>query len=422
LGGLLISLSAFYASRKLFTLTAKRFTRVQVWTAFILFVWAAFWWLGTGLKETEDRLAGSDEETVFLMFLSLSMLAAGILGKKLQWNWFRWTSMTFLPLIVWLGIHSTESYHHLLFGLGWIAWPMAWVVQVFVLRLLDENKERLAGVWHFATITGLCLFLSLDSAWWTQRFTSAGWAAAVASVIPGVMAMLIWRFKSKPAWPVPRHPQAYFLASILLVAAQAIFLSWSSLIQPGDPHPLPYLPILNPFDLATLFAALTAYVSVATLKQQGQSIDYLDMKQVVRIYQLLLAMLFFILTTFALVRGVHYYTDVPWGLKQLHRSDVVQTALSIYWGLLGFGGMILGARRASRTIWFVGVAFMALVVIKLFAVDLGNSGTIERIISFIGIGVLLLVVGYFAPAPPRGKSHTTPNEPKTAQPGEKKND
>ncbi len=54
-----------------------------------------------------------------------------------------------------------------------------------------------------------------------------------------------------------------------------------------------------------------------------------------------------------------------------------------------------------RWVWLGGAGFMALVVIKLFLVDLGNSGTIERIISFIGIGILLLVVGYFAPVPPR---------------------
>ena len=46
---------------------------------------------------------------------------------------------------------------------------------------------------------------------------------------------------------------------------------------------------------------------------------------------------------------------------------------------------------------------MAVVVLKLFAVDLGNTGTVERIVSFIGTGLLLLVVGYFAPAPPREK-------------------
>ena len=46
---------------------------------------------------------------------------------------------------------------------------------------------------------------------------------------------------------------------------------------------------------------------------------------------------------------------------------------------------------------------MLLVVLKLFTVDLTQTGTIERIISFIGVGILLLVVGYFAPAPPRDR-------------------
>jgi uncharacterized membrane protein len=40
-------------------------------------------------------------------------------------------------------------------------------------------------------------------------------------------------------------------------------------------------------------------------------------------------------------------------------------------------------------------------VAKLFFVELSNRGGLERIISFIGVGVLLLVVGYFAPLPPR---------------------
>jgi uncharacterized membrane protein len=44
---------------------------------------------------------------------------------------------------------------------------------------------------------------------------------------------------------------------------------------------------------------------------------------------------------------------------------------------------------------------MGIVVVKLFLVDLGNTGTLARIVSFIGIGALLLAVGYFAPAPPR---------------------
>jgi uncharacterized membrane protein len=49
----------------------------------------------------------------------------------------------------------------------------------------------------------------------------------------------------------------------------------------------------------------------------------------------------------------------------------------------------------------LGGLLIGVVVAKLFFVELGNRGGLERIVSFIGVGVLLLVVGYFAPLPPR---------------------
>ena len=48
----------------------------------------------------------------------------------------------------------------------------------------------------------------------------------------------------------------------------------------------------------------------------------------------------------------------------------------------------------------VGAALMAVVVGKLFLVDLSHMAGIERIVSFIGVGVLMLVIGYFSPLPP----------------------
>ena len=58
----------------------------------------------------------------------------------------------------------------------------------------------------------------------------------------------------------------------------------------------------------------------------------------------------------------------------------------------------------SNSALLTGTGLMALVVVKLFLVDLGNTGTVARIVSFLGVGVMLLVVGYFAPAPPKRKS------------------
>jgi uncharacterized membrane protein len=48
---------------------------------------------------------------------------------------------------------------------------------------------------------------------------------------------------------------------------------------------------------------------------------------------------------------------------------------------------------------------MGIVVAKLFIVDLASIGTVERIVSFIGAGVLMLLIGYFSPVPPRSEVH-----------------
>ena len=47
---------------------------------------------------------------------------------------------------------------------------------------------------------------------------------------------------------------------------------------------------------------------------------------------------------------------------------------------------------------------MGIVVVKLFLIELSNSGGIARIVSFIIVGLLLLLVGWFAPVPPKAEN------------------
>jgi uncharacterized membrane protein len=63
--------------------------------------------------------------------------------------------------------------------------------------------------------------------------------------------------------------------------------------------------------------------------------------------------------------------------------------------------MLLGWRRARRRPWLAGAGLLAVVVVKLFLVDLDGSGTVARIVSFLGVGLLMLVMGYFCPLPPK---------------------
>ena len=117
--------------------------------------------------------------------------------------------------------------------------------------------------------------------------------------------------------------------------------------------------------------------------------------------QTVLAATALVLSTISVVRIVHHTTGVPWDGSALFGSDGVQSSLSIYWAILGLTGMVLGTKRANREVWLAGAGLMVLVVLKLFVIDLGNTGTVERIVSFLGVGVTLLVVGYFSPVPPK---------------------
>jgi uncharacterized membrane protein len=49
---------------------------------------------------------------------------------------------------------------------------------------------------------------------------------------------------------------------------------------------------------------------------------------------------------------------------------------------------------------------LAVVVAKLFLVDLGNLSGLPRVVAFLGAGVLLLVIGFVSPLPPAAKPPT----------------
>jgi len=54
-----------------------------------------------------------------------------------------------------------------------------------------------------------------------------------------------------------------------------------------------------------------------------------------------------------------------------------------------------------RPLWIVGAALVGVVLVKMLFVDLDASGTVERIVSFLVVGALLVATGYFSPLPPR---------------------
>jgi uncharacterized membrane protein len=48
----------------------------------------------------------------------------------------------------------------------------------------------------------------------------------------------------------------------------------------------------------------------------------------------------------------------------------------------------------------LGAALLAAVVVKLFVADLGALSGLPRVVAFLGVGILLLVIGFLSPLPP----------------------
>ena len=83
-----------------------------------------------------------------------------------------------------------------------------------------------------------------------------------------------------------------------------------------------------------------------------------------------------------------------------HLSVQVQTGLTILWTLIALVATILASRYWQRVLWFMGVGLLGVVVLKLVLIDLSQTDAIWRVVSFIGAGSLILLIGYLAPLPP----------------------
>jgi uncharacterized membrane protein len=157
----------------------------------------------------------------------------------------------------------------------------------------------------------------------------------------------------------------------------------------GDGAGLPYLPVLNPLDLANLALFVVLWRWLRRLLPANSAWLYW-----------LWGTAAFLALNLAIARTVHHLTGVDYRPEALVDSAVLQTTYAIFWGALALVLMFWSTRRKSRAVWLAGAVILALTVVKLFVIDLSNADTIARIISFIGVGLLVIVIAYFAPVPP----------------------
>ena len=125
---------------------------------------------------------------------------------------------------------------------------------------------------------------------------------------------------------------------------------------------------------------------------------------------IMLAALIFVWLTAVLIRSMHHFLDLRFDMSVMLGDTRVQSAISILWTLIGMGAMLFASKRALRPLWITGAGLVGVVLVKMFFIDLGASGTVERIVSFLVVGSLLVATGYFSPIPERRSEADTERE------------
>lgn len=156
---------------------------------------------------------------------------------------------------------------------------------------------------------------------------------------------------------------------------------------------------MNPLDLTE--GIITVVVARWMLQLRGEEPEAIG-ERMPMLGAIFYGTLFFWLNA-VIVRTVHHWGGVAFSFDAMFASFLYQSVISILWSVTAFVSMTLAARKGMRTVWIAGACILGAVVLKLFLVDLSGKGTVERIVSFVGVGLLMLVIGWFSPVPPRDK-------------------
>jgi uncharacterized membrane protein len=190
-------------------------------------------------------------------------------------------------------------------------------------------------------------------------------------------------------WPFRAHPGAYSTWGPGALLGVLVVWSLYSGRQSGDPSPLPYLVLINPLELTQLGVLAAAALAIRRHVRESAPAAWLG-----------LGVAAFAWVNLTIARAVHHYAGVSYPLEDVLAADAFQTSASIVWTTIALILMGLAARRAHRVLWIAGACVLALAVVKLFLVDLARLETPARIVSFMGVGALMLLIGYLAPLPP----------------------
>jgi uncharacterized membrane protein len=374
----------------------------------VIFIIGLIWWYVGGVYEICERLHHHRQEAALLLYFSVSGLLFGFLAIRLRWQRLYLALLLQLPVMAGLfvmGVVGFGSGSHLLRDLGLVAWPVGFAVLYASLYSCRETwpLRTLAG-YHPVSLWLLAAFLAHESSWAIGQLADIGsaWGYCPWVLIPAIGIFVILRLADKDNWPVGVYSDTYLGSGAGGLAIWMICWILLSLTTDGNPRPVGYVTLLNPLELSAMLAM--AVLLRRAIFNKDRWTDWRG--KLVALCFPVVGGVFFLWINSVVARSVHFYFGTLYNSAALFHSVIFQAALAMLWGAGSLALTVWASHHRSRLIWLVGAGLLALTVLKLFIVDLSGTGTIARIVSFLAVGVLMLIIGYFSPIPPKQEDRT----------------
>ncbi|WP_058910082.1 DUF2339 domain-containing protein [Entomohabitans teleogrylli] len=335
----------------------------------------------------------------------LGLMALSVMLWHLASRRLRWPELGYAPWLLWPAMIAVllcqTGLGGSLLDFGWL--NLIWLPSLAVAGWLLKREEKTLRLRWLEQGLHLSLFwlllLAVGYEVW-YRAAALGWGMdewRFALLMAFAALSIVLTLSALRRWPFTAHPRLYGGVGLLPLIPLALVLLVEGNLHDGVTIGWRYLPLINPLEEGAFFALLALLLWGCFVRKEF--VAYAP--QLKRGLPLFAAIMLFWWGNGAVLRALACYADIPWRSGALWSSRLVQTTFALLWMLIALVVMLWSTRRGRREGWFAGAALLGVVIAKLMLVDSARGGGLARAVAFIGVAILVLIVGYFSPLPPR---------------------
>jgi len=357
------------------------------------------------------------EISLILLCETASLWLWYFIGRKINWS-IICNGMLLLWIALIISLYKSESASCYYLSDYWIC-SLAWIT-TFISCYVYLYKINSAKINNSLVNNNRLILLHISLFWmllyWLLQelihiFDALPWGyevikwSLIATIACSIILLFYFLIKRqyitsflliKSYWAVGLLPLigyiAYYLVAGLSMSGQIIY--WS------------YIPIINPLEESAIFSLLmfSVWIKLMTnyVQFDNKTTDFVSWNIPLPNWVLIsLATLTFLWGNSVVLRCLSQIFDITWNTHTLWHNNIVQMTASLLWMLSAVILIAIGHRYSFRKIWYSGQLIQITVIIKLIFVDIQETDGLLRAFAFIGIALLMLLIGYLAPIPPK---------------------